>query len=195
MVRGTTIVAVRRGNQVAIAGDGQVTVGDMVLKHTAKKLRTLYYEHVISGFAGAAADTLTLFERFEKQLERHGGQLRRAAVELAKEWRTDRMLRRLEAWLIVADQNETLVLSGEGDVVQPDQDAVGIGSGGSHAQAAARALLEYTDMSATEIARASIRIAADLCIYTNYNISIISLIGDGSPAVEESPSSSWQPAR
>ena len=185
MIRSTTVLAVRRGEQVTIAGDGQVTVGDTVLKQTATKLRTLYDERVIAGFAGTAADTLTLFERFEKQLEKHSGQLRRASVELAKEWRTDRVLRRLEAWLVVADQSETLVLSGEGDVVKPDHDVVGIGSGGSHAQAAARALLEHTDLQAAEIARASLQIAADLCIYTNQHISLISLGESGPPAVED----------
>jgi len=178
MASGTTILAVRRGDQVAIAGDGQVTVGEVVLKHTAKKLRTLYHDQVIAGFAGAVADTLTLFERFENQLERHRGQLKRAAVELAKEWRTDRVLRRLEAWLIVADRQDMLVLSGEGDVIEPDDDTVGIGSGGCYAQAAAKALLEYSALSAAEIARVSMEIAASLCIYTNRNISVLSLGGE-----------------
>lgn len=167
----------RRGNQVAITGDGQITVGDVVLKHTASKVRTLYHEQVIVGFAGAVADALTLFERFEIQLEKYGGQLRRAAVELAKEWRTDRVLRRLEAWIIVADKGQMLVLSGDGDVVEPDDNVVGIGSGGGYAQAAARALLKYSDLSAAEIARVSMEIAADLCIYTNRNISVVSLGG------------------
>lgn len=175
MLTGTTILAVKRGDQVAIAGDGQVTVGELVLKSTAKKLRTLYHDQVIAGFAGTAADTLTLFERFESQLEKHSGQLRRAAVELAKEWRTDRVLRRLEAWLVVADRQEILVLSGEGDVVEPDEAVVGIGSGGGYAQAAAKALLHYSDLSAAEIARTSMEIAASLCIYTNNNISVLSL--------------------
>jgi ATP-dependent HslUV protease subunit HslV len=175
MMRGTTILAVKRGGQVAIAGDGQITVGDMVLKHTAKKIRTLYHDQVIAGFAGAVADTLTLFERFENQLEKHGGQLRRAAVELAKEWRTDRVLRRLEAWLIVANREEMLVLSGEGDVVEPDEEVVGIGSGGGYAQAAAKALLQYSDLPAAEIARSSMEIAASLCVYTNIHISVLSL--------------------
>ena len=175
MAIGTTIVAVKRGQQVAIAGDGQITVGEVVLKHTAKKIRTLYQGKVIAGFAGAVADTLTLFERFDHHLERHNGQLKRAAVELAKEWRTDRFLRRLEAWLVVANEEGILVLSGEGEVIEPDRDAVGIGSGGAHAQAAATALLKHTDLSAADIARASLEIAADLCIYTNHNISVISL--------------------
>ena len=179
-VKGTTILAVRRGDQVAVAGDGQITTGDMVLKRSAKKVRTLYHDQVIAGFAGAVADALTLFERFENQLEKHGGQLMRAAIELAKEWRTDRVLRRLEAWLIVADRSEMLVLSGEGDVVEPDEDVVGIGSGGGYAQAAARALLQYSDLSAVEIARTSMEIAASLCIYTNSHISVVSL-GEGNP--------------
>lgn len=174
-VKRTTILAVRRGEQVAIAGDGQITTGDIVLKHSANKLRTLYNDKVIAGFAGAVGDALTLFERFETQLEKHGGQLRRAAIELAKEWRTDRVLRRLEAWLVVADENGMLVLSGEGDVIEPDEDVVSIGSGGGYAHAAARALLQYTDLSANEIARTSMEIAAGICIYTNNHISVVSL--------------------
>jgi len=174
-VRRTTILAVRRGEQVAIAGDGQITTGDIVLKQSANKLRTLYDGKVIAGFAGAVGDALTLFERFENQLEKHGGQLKRAAIELAKEWRTDRVLRRLEAWLVVADEKGMLVLSGEGDVVEPDGDVVSIGSGGGYAQSAARALLQYSDLSAVDIARTSMEIAASLCIYTNNHISVISL--------------------
>jgi len=177
-MKGTTILAVRRGDQVAIAGDGQITTGDIVLKRSAKKVRTLYHDQVIAGFAGAVADALTLFERFENQLERHGGQLKRSAIELAKEWRTDRVLRRLEAWLIVADQSEMLVLSGEGDVVEPDEDVISIGSGGGYAQAAAKALLQYSNLTAEEIARTSMEIAASLCIYTNSHISVVSL-GEG----------------
>lgn len=180
VVKGTTILAVRRGDQVAIAGDGQITTGDVVLKRSAKKVRTLYHDQVIAGFAGAVADALTLFERFENQLEGHGGQLRRAAIELAKEWRTDRILRRLEAWLIVADRSDMLVLSGDGDVVEPDEDVVSIGSGGGYAQAAAMALLQYSSLSAVEIARTSMEITASICIYTNRHISIVSL-GEGSP--------------
>lgn len=178
-VEGTTILAVRRGDQVAMAGDGQITTGDIVLKRSANKLRSLYHDQVIAGFAGAVADALTLFERFENQLEKHGGQLRRAAIELAKEWRTDRVLRRLEAWLIVADKKEILVLSGEGDVVEPDEDVVSIGSGGGYAQAAAKALLMCSELNAEEIARTSMEITASLCIYTNNHISVISL-GEGS---------------
>lgn len=174
-MKGTTILAVRRGNQVAIAGDGQITTGDIVLKRSANKLRTLYHEQVVAGFAGAVADALTLFERFENQLERHGGQLKRAAIELSKEWRTDRILRRLEAWLVVADKKDMLVLSGEGDIVEPDEDIVGIGSGAGYAQAAAMALLQYSELTAVEIARTSMEITASLCLYTNSHISVISL--------------------
>ena len=177
-IRGTTVVAVRRGDQVAIAGDGQITTGDVVLKHGAKKVRTLYHDQVIAGFAGSVADALTLFERFELELEKYGGQLRRAAIELAKEWRTDRVLRRLEAWLVVADTKEMLVLSGEGDVIEPDEDVVAIGSGGGYAQAAAKALLQHSDLSAVEIARTSMEIAANICIYTNDQITVISLGGE-----------------
>lgn len=174
-IRGTTVLAVRRGNQVAIAGDGQITTGDIVLKSSAKKVRTLYHDQVVAGFAGSVADALTLFERFEGVLEKYGGQLRRAAIELAKEWRTDRVLRRLEAWLIVADRNEMLVLSGEGDVVEPDEDVAAIGSGGGYAQAAAKALLSHSNLSAEEIVRTSMEIAAGICIYTNNQITVVSL--------------------
>jgi len=178
-VRGTTVVAVRKGGQVAIAGDGQITTGDVVLKHGAKKVRTLYHDQVIAGFAGSVADALTLFERFELELEKYGGQLRRASIELAKEWRTDRVLRRLEAWLVVADLKEMLVLSGEGDVIEPDEDVVAIGSGGGYAQAAAKALLRHSDLGAQEIARTSMEIAANICIYTNDQITVITLGGNG----------------
>lgn len=177
-MRGTTILAVRRHGQVSIAGDGQITTGDIILKHNANKLRTLYNGQVLAGFAGAVADALTLFERFENQLERHGGQLKRSSVELSKEWRTDRVLRRLEAWLIVADHKEILVLSGEGDVVELEEDTVGIGSGAGYAQAAAKALLGYSKLTAAEIARTSMEIASSLCLYTNSHISVISLEAD-----------------
>jgi ATP-dependent HslUV protease subunit HslV len=150
-----------------------------VLKHGAKKVRTLYHDQVIAGFAGSVADALTLFERFELELEKYGGQLRRASIELAKEWRTDRVLRRLEAWLVVADLKEMLVLSGEGDVIEPDEDVVAIGSGGGYAQAAAKALLRHSDLSAQEIARTSMEIAANICIYTNDQITVLSLGGNG----------------
>ena len=178
-VRGTTVVAVRKGGQVAIAGDGQITTGDVVLKQGAKKVRTLYHDQVIAGFAGSVADALTLFERFEMELEKYGGQLRRSAIELAKEWRTDRVLRRLEAWLVVADLKELLVLSGEGDVIEPDEDVVAIGSGGGYALAAAKALLRHSDLSAAEIARTSLEIAADICIYTNDQITVLTLGDNG----------------
>ena len=178
MMKRTTVLAVRRGGQVAVAGDGQITTGDVVLKHGANKVRTLYHDQVIAGFAGSVADAVTLFERFENQLEKHGGQLRRAAIELAKEWRTDRVLRRLEAWLIVADRKEMLLLSGEGDVIEPDDDVIAIGSGGGYAQAAAKALLQHSDLGATDTARISMEIAANLCIYTNNQISLVSL-GEG----------------
>jgi len=178
-VRGTTVVAVRKGGQVAIAGDGQITTGDVVLKHGAKKVRTLYHDQVIAGFAGSVADALTLFERFEMELEKYGGQLRRSAIELAKEWRTDRVLRRLEAWLVVADLKELLVLSGEGDVIEPDEDVVAIGSGGGYALAAAKALLRHSDLNASEIARTSMEIAANICIYTNDQITVITLGENG----------------
>jgi ATP-dependent HslUV protease subunit HslV len=186
MILSTTILAVRRDNTVAMAGDGQVTIGDVVMKHSARKIRKLYKDRVLAGFAGAVADALTLFDKFEAQLERNKGNLRKSAVELAKEWRTDRYLRRLEAQLIVADPSQLLILSGEGEVIEPDDGAVAIGSGGSYALAAARALLAHTDMTADLIAQAALRIAGDLDIYTNSNIAFYSLSqeapGDGSKA-------------
>jgi ATP-dependent HslUV protease subunit HslV len=172
VVHATTIIAVHRDGQTAMAADGQVTVGDIVMKHTARKLRLLYNETVIAGFAGAVADALTLFEKFEGQLERYRGNLRKAAVELTKEWRTDRYLRRLEAQLLVADASGLLVLSGEGDVIEPDGGAVAIGTGGPYALAAARALLAHTEMPAAEIARVALEIAGQLCIFTNENITL-----------------------
>ncbi len=184
MILSTTILAVRRDNTVAMAGDGQVTIGDVVMKHSARKIRRLYKDRVLAGFAGAVADALTLFDKFEAQLERNKGNLRKSAVELAKEWRTDRYLRRLEAQLIVADPSQLLILSGEGEVIEPDDGAVAIGSGGSYALAAARALLAHTDMTADLIAQAALKIAGDLDIYTNNNIAFYSLSqevpGDGS---------------
>src|SRR4051812_38639676 len=153
MILSTTIIAVRRGRDVAMAGDGQVTVGDVVMKRTAHKIRKLHGERVLAGFAGAVADALTLFDKFETQLQRNKGNLRKSAVELTKEWRTDRFLRRLEAQLIVADPTQLLILSGDGEVIEPDDDVVAIGSGGAYALAAARALIQYTDLSAEEIAR------------------------------------------
>ncbi len=157
---------------VAMAADGQITVGDVVMKHTARKIRRLYKGKVLGGFAGAAADAITLFERFESQLEQHGGSLRKAAVELAKEWRTDKFLRRLEASLIVADAQDMLFLSGEGEVIEPDGGIVAIGSGGVYAHAAAVALLEHSQLPASEIARAALEIAASLCIFTNSSINV-----------------------
>jgi ATP-dependent HslUV protease subunit HslV len=186
VVHATTIIAVHRDGQTAMAADGQVTVGDVVLKHTARKLRLLYNETVIAGFAGAVADALTLFEKFESQLERYRGNLRKAAVELTKEWRTDRYLRRLEAQLIVADATGLLVLSGEGDVIEPDGGAVAIGTGGPYALAAARALLAHTELPAAEIARVALEIAGQLCIFTNENITLYQ-INNGSTAEGTAP--------
>jgi ATP-dependent HslUV protease, peptidase subunit HslV len=171
-MHGTTVLAVRRGGLVAIAADGQITVGDVVMKHTARKIRRLHKEKVLGGFAGAAADAVTLFERFEVKLEQHQGNLRRAAVELAKEWRMDKYLRRLEAWLVVADLQDMLVVSGDGEVIEPDRGVVSIGSGSAYAQSAAVALLDHSDLPAPEIARIALKIAADLCIYTNDSITL-----------------------
>lgn len=166
---GTTILSVRRGANVALGGDGQVTLGNIVIKSTARKVRRLYQEKVLAGFAGATADAFTLFERFESKLEKHQGHLLRSAVELAKDWRTDRMLRRLEAMLAVADHEYTLILTGNGDVLEPEHGIAAIGSGGAYAQSAAVALLENTDMSALEIVKKSLTIAGDICIYSNQN--------------------------
>ncbi|WP_028453713.1 ATP-dependent protease subunit HslV [Chitinilyticum aquatile] len=166
---GTTIVSVRRGNQVAVGGDGQVTLGNVVIKGTARKVRKLYNDKVIVGFAGGTADAFTLFERFEAKLEKHQGQLTRAAVELAKDWRTDRALRRLEAMLIVADPTATLVITGNGDVLEPEQGIAAIGSGGAFAQAAARALFENTELPPDVVVKKALEIAGDICIYTNQN--------------------------
>ena len=167
--RGTTIVSVRREGKVVIGGDGQVSLGNTVMKGNACKVRRLYKNQVIAGFAGGTADAFTLFERFEAKLEQHQGQLVRAAVELAKDWRTDRALRRLEALLAVADKESSLIITGNGDVIQPEDDLIAIGSGGSFAQSAARALLENTDLGAKDIVGKSLSIAADICIYTNHN--------------------------
>jgi len=169
----TTIIAVKNKGEVAIAGDGQVTLGDTVMKSGARKIRRLYEEQVLAGFAGTSADAFTLFEKFEAKLKEYHGQLERAAVELAKEWRTDKMLRRLEALLIVASSDKLLLISGNGDVIEPDNNFVAIGSGGAYARAAAQALLQHNEtMSAADIARESLEIAADICIYTNKNISL-----------------------
>jgi ATP-dependent HslUV protease subunit HslV len=171
-LRGTTIVAVSRGGHVAVAGDGQVSLGNTVLKHTARKIRRLHDGKVVAGFAGGTADAFTLFEKFEAKLSEFRGNLRRAAVELAKDWRTDRVLRRLEALMVVTDGKELMLLSGGGDVVEPDDGAVGIGSGGSYALAAARALLRHTDLPASAIAREAVGIAAGICVYTNGNVTV-----------------------
>ena len=170
--RGTTIVSVRRGTQVAVAGDGQVSMGNTVMKANARKVRRLYDGKVLAGFAGGTADAFTLFERFEDKLAKHSGNLTRAAVELAKDWRTDRMLRRLEALLCVADAEASLIISGNGDVIEPEHGLMAIGSGGPFAQAAATALMENTELSAREICERALNIAADICIYTNHNLTI-----------------------
>ncbi len=166
---GTTSLSVRRGASVALGGDGQVTLGNIVVKATARKIRRLHNERVLAGFAGATADAFTLFERFEAKLDKHQGHLARAAVELAKDWRSDRILRRLEAMLAVADRNASLIITGNGDVLEPEFGIVAIGSGGPYAQAAARALLEHSDLAAADIVKQALTIAGDLCIYTNQN--------------------------
>ncbi len=166
---GTTIVSVRRGDKVAMGGDGQVTLGNVVVKATARKVRRLYHDKVLAGFAGATADAFTLFERFEAKLEKHQGHLLRSAVELAKDWRTDRILRRLEAMLVVADRTTSLIITGNGDVLEPELGLLAIGSGGAYAQAAAQALLENTELLPPEIIKKALVIAGDLCIYTNQN--------------------------
>lgn len=177
-LHGTTVIAVRRNGRVVIGGDGQVTLGSAIMKGNARKVRRLYQNKVIAGFAGGTADAFTLFERFEGKLEKHGGNLTRSAVELAKDWRTDRMLRRLEALLIVADPGATLVLSGNGDVIEPEHDLAAIGSGGAYAQAAALALLQHTDLDARAIVEQALRIAAGICIYTNGNLTLEELAAD-----------------
>ncbi len=171
----TTIVAVRRNDQVVIAGDGQVSLGNTVMKGNARKVRRLYHNKVIAGFAGGTADAFTLFEKFESHLQQHSGHLTRAAVELAKEWRSDRALRRLEAMLIVADEEASLLISGTGDVVEPEHGVIAIGSGGNYAFAAARALYENTELDAKTIAEKSLTLAADICVFTNHNAVIESL--------------------
>ena len=170
--RGTTILSVRRGNQVVIGGDGQVSMGNTVMKGNARKVRRLYHNKVIAGFAGGTADAFALFERFEAQLEKYQGHLTRAAVELAKDWRTDRSLRRLEALLAVADAKSSLVITGNGDVIEPEHSLIAIGSGGPFAQSAALALLENTELDAETIVRKGLAIAGDICVYTNHNHTI-----------------------
>jgi len=169
---GTTILSARRGNRVALGGDGQVTLGSVVVKGGAKKVRRLYQDRILAGFAGGTADAFTLFERFEAKLEKHQGNLVRSAVELAKDWRTDRVLRRLEAMLAVADRGNSLVITGQGDVLEPEHGIVAIGSGGPYAQAAARALVESTDLEPREVVERALAIAADICIYTNHQRTI-----------------------
>jgi ATP-dependent HslUV protease subunit HslV len=176
--RGTTILSVRRGNQVVIGGDGQVTLGNTVMKGNARKVRRLYKDKVIAGFAGGTADAFTLFERFESKLEMHQGHLVRAAVELAKDWRTDRMLRRLEAVLAVADSKSSLIITGNGDVIEPEESLIAIGSGGPFAQAAAKALMDNTKLSAADIVRKALTIAGEICIYTNNHLTIEELNDD-----------------
>ena len=166
-IHGTTILAVRKNGKVALAGDGQVTMSNTILKHKAKKIRRLYHDKIIAGFSGATADAFTLFEKFENKLEHYHGNITRAAVELAKDWRTDKILRRLEALLLIADKDHTFIISGNGDVIEPDDDVIAIGSGGGYAQAAAKGLLDHTTMSACEIAKEAMEIAASICIYTN----------------------------
>ena len=172
---GTTIISVRRGRDVALGGDGQVTLGNIVVKASARKVRKLYKDQVLAGFAGATADAFTLFERFEAKLDKHQGQLVRAAIELTKDWRTDRVLRRLEAMLAVADRETSLIITGNGDVLEPEHGIVAIGSGGAYAQAAARALLEHTQLPPAELVKKSLEIAGELCIYTNQHHTIETL--------------------
>lgn len=176
--RGTTILSVRRNDRVVIGGDGQVTMGNTVMKGNAKKVKRLYKDKVIAGFAGGTADAFTLFERFERKLEMYQGHLVRAAVELAKDWRTDKILRRLEALLAVADSKASLIITGNGDVIEPEEGLIAIGSGGPFAQSAARALIENTELSALEIVQKSLSIAGDVCIYTNHNLTIEELESD-----------------
>lgn len=170
--KGTTILSVRRDNHVVLGGDGQVSVGETVMKGNARKVRRLYNDRIIAGFAGGTADAFTLFERFEGKLEKHQGNLTRSAVELAKDWRTDRMLRRLEALLCVADKSSSFIISGNGDVIEPEDSIMAIGSGGAYARAAARALLENTELDARQIVEKGLAIAADICIYTNHSLTI-----------------------
>lgn len=174
-MHGTTIVSVRRGNQVVVGGDGQVTLGHTIMKSNARKVRRLYHNKIIAGFAGGTADAFTLFERFENKLETHQGNLVRSAVELAKDWRTDRMLRRLEAMLVVADEKASLIISGNGDVIEPENGLIAIGSGGAYAKSAAMALLDNTQLSARDITEKSLDIAASICIYTNRSFTIETL--------------------
>lgn len=169
---GTTIVCVRKNSKLALGGDGQVTLGDTSIKHSATKVRKIYEDKVTIGFAGSTADAMTLYDKFEAKLQEFGGNLKRSAVELGKDWRTDKILRRLEALLIVADKQNMFLISGSGDVIEPDDDVLAIGSGGAYAKAAAKALMQFSDLEAEEIVRSSLEIASDICIYTNNNITI-----------------------
>jgi len=175
MIRSTTVLSVRHNGRAVLAGDGQVTFGDTVVKQGARKIRRLYHDQILAGFAGSAADSFALFSRFEAKLEQHRGNLERSAVELAKDWRTDRLLRRLEAMLLVLDTDSTFLLSGTGDLIEPDDGIIAIGSGGSYAMAAAKALARHTDLEAREIAEQAMGIAASICIYTNANVTIEAL--------------------
>jgi ATP-dependent HslUV protease subunit HslV len=177
-MHGTTILSVRRHGTVVVGGDGQVSLGDTVMKGNARKVRRLYRDNVLAGFAGGTADAFTLFERFEGKLEKHQGHLVRSAVELAKDWRTDRMLRRLEALLVVADKSDSLIITGNGDVIEPEEGVMAIGSGGNFAKSAAVALLRHSDLDARAIVEQSLAIAADICVYTNHNLTIEQLEGD-----------------
>ena len=172
LIRSTTVLSVRRGGRVVLAGNGQVTLGESVIKHTAKKIRRLYNDKILSGFAGSTADAFTLFSRFEAKLEQYHGNLGRAAVELAKDWRTDKFLRHLEALLLVCDKEQTFLLSGQGDVIEPDSGIAAIGSGGPYAQAAAQALADHTELTARQIAEDAMKIAGRMCIYTNDQVTI-----------------------
>jgi ATP-dependent HslUV protease, peptidase subunit HslV len=172
LIRSTTVLSVRRGGHIVLAGDGQVTLGESVIKHSAKKIRRLYNDKILSGFAGSTADAFTLFSRFEAKLEQYHGNLGRAAVELAKDWRTDKFLRHLEALLLVCDKEQTFLLSGQGDVIEPDGGIAAIGSGGNYAQAAAQALADHTELSARQIAEEAMKIAGKMCIYTNDKVTI-----------------------
>jgi ATP-dependent HslUV protease, peptidase subunit HslV len=184
-IRGTTILAVKKDNKVTVAGDGQVTLDTTILKHSARKVRRLYNNEVIVGFAGATADAFTLFDRFDQKLEQYNGNLLRAAVELTKDWRTDRVLRHLEALMIAVNKDYSLIISGNGDVIESDDDVMAIGSGGPYAQAAARALVRHTSLSSTEIAREAMKIAAEICIYTNNHITVEELEVDNEKAKEK----------
>jgi ATP-dependent HslUV protease subunit HslV len=177
MFHATTIVAVRRKGQIAIAGDGQVTMENQIIKHNATKIRRMYHDKVLAGFAGSVADAFALFQKFEGKLEEHRGNLRRAALELAKDWRTDRALRHLQALMVVADVKDLLLLSGTGDVIEPDEDVIAIGSGGSYALAAAKALMRFTELDAASIVREALKIAASICVYTNESITVETLTG------------------